>query len=334
MTGGGADRRNSARRPSASAASARAARSAPAARTAPRGRATGGGLGRATTSLQVLDRTFALLSWFTADQTEWSTTELARACGLPIPTAHRILATLLAHGLLARDERTKRFRLGAGALALGERARAVVDVRSVALPVLRQLSQESGETALLTVLNGARNRSVCLERVESSQPLRLAVEPGRQLPLHAGASQKVLLAFMPEEEVDLILTEPLEQLWRATITEPKAVRADTEQIRRRGWATSFEETNAGAWGLAVPVLDQTGGVVAGVGLAGPSARLSRDEANTHLERLHSAAAKIAATLGLRSPTFAPDGDGAPWDDLPGGERPRGRPRKARVPQGG
>jgi DNA-binding IclR family transcriptional regulator len=310
-----------------------AQRSAPAARSAPQDRESGGGLGRATTSLQVLDRTFALLSWFTTDHTEWSTTELARACGLPIPTAHRILATLLAHGLLSRDERTKRFRLGAGALELGERARAVVDVRSVALPVLRRLSQESGETALLTVLNGSRNRSVCLERVESSQPLRLAVEPGRQLPLHAGASQKVLLAFMPDEEVDQILAEPLEQLWRATITEPGALRADAEQIRHRGWATSFEETNAGAWGLAVPVLDQAGGVVAGVGLAGPSARLSRDEMNTHLERLNRAAAEIAATLGLRAPALVPDGHGGPGGDLPGGGTSGRRAKKARVPRG-
>jgi DNA-binding IclR family transcriptional regulator len=252
-------------------------------------------------SLQVLDRTFTVLALFTAERPEWTTTEIARASRLPIPTAHRILATLRAHGFVARDDATKRFRLGPAALELGERARAVVDLRSVALPVLRRLAQETGETALLTVLSDGHDLSVCVERVESPQPLRLSVQPGRQLPLHAGASQKILLAYLSDQEIDRVLAEPLERLWRATIVEPDALRADLADIRTKGWATSFEETNAGAWGLAVPVLDGAGRVVAGVGLAGPSARLGQEEIAAHLQSLGDAANEISRTLGFHSP---------------------------------
>jgi len=246
--------------------------------------------------LQVLQRTFSVLAMFTVQRPEWTTTEIARACGLPIPTAHRILSALQIHGFVARDE-AKRFHLGTAALEIGERARAVVDLRSLALPALRQLARESGETALLTVPSRSGDRSVCLERVESAQPLRLSVEPGRQLPLHAGASQKILLAFMPPQDIDRILAAPLDRLCRATITHPRALRHDLDQIRQRGWATSFEETNAGAWGLAVAVVDRADGVIAGLGLAGPSARLSPAGALEHLPGLHHAAEQVAGRLG-------------------------------------
>ena len=218
-----------------------------------------------------------------------------------MPTAHRILAALTGRRYLARDERTRRFRLGPAALELGGRARAVLDLRQAALPVLRRLARETDETALLTVPNSERDRSVCLERVESAQPLRLSVEPGRRLPLHAGASQKALLAFLAEEETERVAAGSLERLCGATITDADALRANLAEVRERGWAISFEETNVGVWGVAVPLLDEDGTAVAAVGLAGPSARLSPDEVRDHLERLRDGAVEIAAPLGLDVP---------------------------------
>jgi len=238
---------------------------------------------------------------FGADQPEWGTSEVARAARLPVPTAHRILAALTGRRYLARDERTRRFRLGPAALELGGRARAVLDLRQAALPVLRRLARETDETALLTVPNSERDRSVCLERVESAQPLRLSVEPGRRLPLHAGASQKALLAFLAEEETERVAAGSLERLCGATITDADALRANLAEVRERGWAISFEETNVGVWGVAVPLLDEDGTAVAAVGLAGPSARLSPDEVLDHLERLRDGAVEIAAPLGLDVP---------------------------------
>jgi IclR family acetate operon transcriptional repressor len=238
---------------------------------------------------------------FGADQPEWGTSEVARAARLPVPTAHRILAALTARRYLARDERTRRFRLGPAALELGGRARTVLDLRKAALPVLRRLARETDETALLTVPNTERDRSVCLERVESSQPLRLSVEPGRRLPLHAGASQKALLAFLTAEEIDRVASGLLERLCNATITDADALRANLAEVRECGWAISFEETNVGVWGVAVPLLDEDGTAIAAVGLAGPSARLSQDEVLDHLEHLRDGAVEITAPLGLEVP---------------------------------
>jgi DNA-binding IclR family transcriptional regulator len=252
-------------------------------------------------SFQVLERTFSILDLFDEERPEWSTTEVARALGLPIPTAHRILIALKRHGYVTQHEDTKRFRLGLAALHLGDRARAVVDLRSVALPSLRRLTQETGETSLLTVLSPSRDRGMCLERVETSHPLRLSVQPGRQAPLHAGASQKVLLAFMRDDEVDRVIAGGLEHLCHATITDPRLLREELDLVRSRGWASSYEETNVGVWGVAVPLLDARDDVVCAVGIAGPSARLTSARVRADIERVHAAAAQIGRALGLRVP---------------------------------
>ncbi len=251
-------------------------------------------------AFQVLERTFGILEVFTEARPEWSTTDIARALDLPVPTVHRILAALRRLGYVSQHEETKRFRLGLGALALGERARAVADLRPVAIGPLRRLSEATGETALLTVLTPERDRGVCLERVETSQPLRLSVQPGRQLPLHAGASQKALLAFMPEEDIDRVVSQPLERFCRSTIITAGALRRELAAIRGRGWASSYEETNVGVWGVAVPVLSSSD-VVCAVGIAGPSARLSVQRVRHDVGLVHEAAGSVGRALGLTCP---------------------------------
>jgi DNA-binding IclR family transcriptional regulator len=251
-------------------------------------------------AFQVLERTFGILEVFTESCPEWSTTEVARELDLPVPTAHRILAALKRLGYVSQDEQSRRFRLGLAALSLGERARTLADLRPVAIGPLRQLSAATGETALLTVLSPGRDRSVCLERVETSQPLRLSVQPGRQLPLHAGASQKALLAFMPAGEIDALTAQPLERCCTATITSRPALRRELAAIRARGWAGSYEETNVGVWGVAVPVLSQAD-VVCAVGIAGPSPRLTADRVRRDVGLTHEAATEIARALGLSAP---------------------------------
>jgi DNA-binding IclR family transcriptional regulator len=255
-------------------------------------------------AFQVLERTFSMLELFTEGRPEWSTTEVARELSLPIPTVHRILSALKRRDYLSQDGETKRFRLGVASLQLGDRARAVVDLRAVALPVLRRLSEETGETALLTVLTTGRDRGVCLERVETSQPLRLSVQPGRQLPLHAGASQKALLAFMAEPDVQRVLSEPLERLCGATITDPRGLREELARIRGRGWASSYEETNLGVWGVAVPVLADRDAVTCAVGIAGPNARLATARVREDVRRVHAAASEIARALGVAVPAIS------------------------------
>ncbi len=254
-------------------------------------------------AFQVLDRTFAILDLFDEERPEWTATEIARTLDLPVPTTHRILMALKQRGYVSQHEETKRFRLGVGALHLGDRAHASVDLRSLSRPVLKRLSRETGETALLTVVAPGGSRGVCLERVETAQPLRLSVQPGRRVPLHAGASQKALLAFLPEDAVERVLSQPLERLCERTIVDPSLLRAEVSRIRKRGWARSAEETNLGVSGIAIPVLSERGGVVCAIGIAGPSARLDDARIASEFRQVASAAEEIATALGHRLPAL-------------------------------
>lgn len=239
-----------------------------------------------------------LLANFTPERPEWTTTEISRACDLPVPTCHRILAALQAHGYVVRDVTTKRFRLGPTARALGHSSQVAPDLRSASLPVLQAIASQTAETVVLTVPSEDRLYATCIERVESSQPLRLSVSPGRSLPLHAGAQQKAILAFLPEEDQERILEGPLEKLCTSTIVDPDKVRQELKAVRQRGWARSFEETNLGTWGLAMTLLDGHGHAVASLGVAGPQVRLQRNLMVEWVELLSAGVTELAEKLDL------------------------------------
>jgi IclR family acetate operon transcriptional repressor len=256
--------------------------------------------GQRAASPQLLERTFAMLALFGADHPEWTTTELSTVSGLPVPTTHRIVVALRQHGFLVRDPVTKRFRLGPAAVALGRAALSSADLPTVAGRLLPQLTKTTEETSLLTVLSDVGDTSVCLLRVESPHPLRLAVEPGRALPLHAGASQKSLLAYLPEAARERVVAGSLEKFCENTIGTAEELRAEIERIRSRGWSYSFEETNVGVWGAAVALLDASGHSVAAVGIAGPAVRASRTSVERGIQATAEVAAELATVLGLAS----------------------------------
>ncbi len=263
---------------------------------------------------RVLDRTFAILRLFTPDLPDWTVTEAAEALDLPVPTVHRLLAALQRHGYVARDERSKRYRLGVAAFELGRRATAATDLQTTSLEVLESIASQSGETVLLTAISPDRRTSVCLERVESRKPLRLSVVPGLRVPLHAGASQKALLAYMSNADLHAFVEGGLPTLCDATITDPALLEKELRDIRRRGWATSYQETNLGLWGIAITLLDTGANPVAAIGLAGPRARLPQSRIPEVLQVLDEGARAIATSRALTTSTQLTAGE--PFGPLP------------------
>jgi DNA-binding IclR family transcriptional regulator len=260
-----------------------------------------------TSSIKILDKTLRLLSLFDADCPEWGVTELAERSGLPKSTAYRILRVLLDHEFLAQDPVSKRFRLGLGALELGRRAYEGLELRDIALPILRATAERSGETVTLQVLNPTRDRVVCIERVQQSSGLHLIMEVGNTAPLHAGASSRAILAFLPVVEIDRALLGRLEALTPQTITRPEALRAELESVRAAGYAVSFEETDLGAAGVAVPILDGSGTAVASLTIAGPTTRLNRDTYQEFVQLALDAANEIVRAQHLREAFGAKSG---------------------------
>ena len=242
---------------------------------------------------KVLEKTLRVLDLFTVEHPSWSVTEVARALEMPTATAHRIVRALEARSYLAKVG--PRYRLGFAAIDLGRRATASVDLRSRLRGVLRDLARTTGETALLTVYDESHHGSLCVDRIETTHSLRLTIEIGRVTPIHAGASAKALLAFLEQPIIDEVISQELEALGPGTITDAAALREQLDEIRERGWASSYEENNVGAWGIAAPII-VGGRLVASIGFAAPTARHSDAEVRSLAKLVCEAARESAARL--------------------------------------
>ncbi len=261
-------------------------------------------------ALQVLDRAFGILTLFNSESSNWSLSEVAREMGLKTTTVHRILQVLRQHGYLGRDETTKRYHLGMAAMDLGLRAQHVLHRQAGAAKSLRWLASATRETSFLLVPSEDQLFSVCVQRAEGSQPLRLSVEVGRRIPIHAGAAQKVLLAFMSPADQAAVLARPLMKVARKTVVVPAQLRADLAMIAKQGWAMSFEETHEETWGVSVALLYPTGSIGAAVGVAGPLFRHTNERATLFLRECQRAARSISEEIGLRE--FKPRSTRKAW----------------------
>lgn len=167
-------------------------------------------------------------------------------------------------------------------------------------PIMQRLAMETQETIVLTVVNSTRDRSVCIARVESHHNLRLHLEVGRQVFLHAGASAKILLSYFPVEEIRTLCQRTgLPRLAPHTITNLETLLTDLQEIREKGYARSIEETDEGAWGIAVPILDSRQQALASLGIAGPISRYSPEKEAYFVTLAQEAAEEIRSALGFR-----------------------------------
>lgn len=192
---------------------------------------------------------------------------LVAATGLPRATAHRLASGLTRHGLVARDERG-RFTLGLRLVELGGAARAGIDLRRRARPVMERLASLTGESVQLFVRH--EDARVCVEAVESERALRDIVPVGARLPLARGSGGKVLRAWAPG-------ADPGDGL---------------EEVREQGWAESVAEREAGVASVSAPVRDAEGRVVAALSVSGPVERMGRRPGQLHSARVAAAADEV------------------------------------------
>lgn len=250
------------------------------------------------TSVKTVDRLVAVLDSFSSEKPAWSLTELSQQLGLPKSTLHRFLTALETHSILRCDPRDKRWRLGYRLLIWGNLAAESSGLRHIARPIMEELVATTRETAILTVYH--RQEVVCIEKVETNHPVRMTLQVGTRRFPHAGASSKVLMAYLPEEEVQAIIREKgLPRLCVNTITDPRRLREELARIREQGYAESHEETDLGAWGVATPIFGPDGGVVAAIGVAGPRSRYTEQRAQEFVALCRQAAHRISVLIGAK-----------------------------------
>jgi IclR family transcriptional regulator, acetate operon repressor len=221
---------------------------------------------------KVLLKALDILALFDRDRPEWAEHEVARELALPTSTTHRLLRSLQGRGYVARS-RMGRYRLGPAAVALGRRASDHALSPSLR-SALERVADETGETAFVGVRDPGGGGLLILDRIESPHRLRLALDIGHVIPLHAGAASKALLAHLAPAEIEQVVAGPLPRVGPATITDRAALLRDLESVRRRGHACSREEATEGGWAVASPVLGSDGHAQAVVGIIAPVARHS------------------------------------------------------------
>ncbi len=241
--------------------------------------------------MSTINRMCDILNVFSEDNPILTLSDIGRRIHLPKSTTHRLLATLEEQGMLIRDNEGRGYRLGYQLIRWGMLAQNSLDLHNLGLPILQKLSVETQETAVLSVIDYAHMAAVWLEQIESPQAVRWVKRVGQPVYLHAGASSKVLWAFLPEEDIENILSRiELIPIQPNTIIDMDRLRWDLLAIRERGYAVSIEETDKGAMGVAAPVYDHHDKVVAGIGIIAPINRVSEAQipeiAKTVLEAGH------------------------------------------------
>ncbi len=242
-------------------------------------------------SVNGIERALEVLRLFgESDATTLGVTEIAKQLGMSKAVVHRVLTACRAQKFVDLDGKTHRYRLGTSAMYLGLAYLDRLDVRALGHDVLLALVQATGETATLSVRVGWSR--VYIDQVVPDRDVRMVVQLGRPFPLHTGASSKAMLAFLPAaERAEYFDTQDLVRLTTATVTERDALSAQLEQVRERGYASSFGERDASAGSVAAPVFDRDGHLSAVISVSGPLERF-RGESE------QAAALLLDATQGL------------------------------------
>lgn len=217
--------------------------------------------------------------------------------GYAFSTCYRLLTTLVDSGFAEFDTATKQYRLGLLVFQMGQKVATARGYSGVALPVLRKLTEATGESSLLAVLDG--DRFLTVHTVDGPNH-RITTDPGDRGELHTSSLGRALLAFSPAETSDeLVATIDLDPRTDKSLADRDELRKILEETRARGWASQDQEHDDGMCAVAVPVMSPGGPLVAALALAAPVYRCDLAGLEQHLPLLNDAAAQLASQLPQR-----------------------------------
>lgn len=243
-----------------------------------------------TSGVGVLDRAVAILDAVEAGATTFM--DIARETGFSRSTTHRLIKALETHGLIVgvagRD-----YRLGPKLSRLAASAARDLPLRALAHPALEGLAATTGESAQLYVRTG--DQRICVDAVESTRELRTIVDVGASLPLTAGSAGKVFMAWSEQADGERLLS--LAERLTADTPMGRTLERQVNAARRRGWAASAGERQAGVGSVSAPVFGASSELLAVVSLSGPQSRLGRAVAERHAPSVVAAAREIERAIG-------------------------------------
>lgn len=221
--------------------------------------------------------------------------EIGNALQYPQSSTFHLLKTLYEYGYLTRDE-TLKYKLGAKLIQLGQRAMESMDLYQDARIPLTKLMEEVQETVFMAILSG--DEMVYIAKVDNNRSIRTTAQIGTRKPMYCTGLGKAMLAFLPEERRNAILSKtPLEAITENTITDRNELIDLLNLSRERGYAIDNEENEEGLYCIASPVFDANGQVVAAVSVAGPKDRMKKRQ-DFILSHLKKTTKLISSNMGF------------------------------------
>jgi len=236
------------------------------------------------TPVRAIERALDILDCFAPGRLELSLTDIANRIDLAMSTTSRIVATLEKRNYLARNAGTQKYSLGSRIAQIGALGLTNMELRKVALPFMHELNSVYNEGVSLYVVQG--DERICVERVESTLPLRRVINVGDRHLLTRGAAGRVLLAYLPKERRDSLLAK-----------DPFTTEEALAELRHGGYTVSLGEREEGVTSIAAPIQDAKCEVVAALAMSGPSVRFEGPGFSDKIAKVKKAAELISKALG-------------------------------------
>ena len=248
--------------------------------------------------IQSVERALQILDLFNDQATELKITEISQQMGLSKSTLHSLLKTLQLHGYIDQNPDNGKYCLGMKLVERGHFVVGTMDIRQKAKSWLTTLSQETGQTTHLGILDG--NEGVYIEKIEGKQAAIAYSRIGRRLPVHATAIGKVLMAWLGDEELNALLDGySFTRFTPATLTDRAALLAALAQTRHNRYALDNEENEPGVRCIAVPVWNHESRVIAALSLSTLTSRVNDEQLAACRQKLVAAGLGLSKTLGYR-----------------------------------
>jgi DNA-binding IclR family transcriptional regulator len=247
-----------------------------------------------------VERTLLILEAVAQRQTGMSNADFSRKLKIPKSSASYILRTLEQHGYLRRDKEDGKYRLGMKVLGLSRGALSSVNVRGVALPIMRHLVEQVHITTHLAILDN--DEAVYVEKVEAPGFVKMDTWIGRRMEVHTTGVGKAILAFLdPKEQEAIIRRRGLKKFTPLTITSPYKMMKEFERVRQMGYAVDDEENSLGVRCVGAAIFNAQGKVEASVASTGTITEVPRDAVPRLAEMVKEAARRISHQIGYSGP---------------------------------
>lgn len=250
-------------------------------------------------SVQVLDRSLTLLA-IVAENDGSTLTHLSDVTGMAPSTVHRLLTSLANHGMVMNDPDTGAWTIGLKAFEIGNAYLRFRKLGTISRPFLKQLMEESGETANIGIEEGGD--VVFISQVESHAPMRAFFRPGRRGPIHASGIGKAILSTWADKDVaHLLAGRELAHFTDKTRDSLPALLQDIQTIRQRGWSVDDEEHTLGMRCVAAPIFNEYGETIAGISISGPSVRINDERLSLLGPAVRERADALTRAMGGKRP---------------------------------